>query len=350
MTRRRRGATAVRWVGATVSLAAVLAFGAEGNVQTRGQSRDNVATPVPTRNEMARSLGPSDEVLMLRHKYLQKGGHDFFYEASRFGVWPWFERLGARMAGQWQVVFPDGGGNTETDEGYRLARYASFEHWRYTRGRLAGTLAGNGPNSDRSGQALRTRRAVNQGSKGGYFLQGLTATTKPRFLPGLGEEYELVDATRPAAGDDVIAVRNDVAWPGTETVVLHYARIREGAFDEILEATVDTVWPFEEKVGARPIGQWKVIHPDATSRTEPSADYDEMITMTRYASYDHYRATRPGRAVFVGGNGPDWQAWRDALDAQERLTLDTTVEFPQGFNHMSPPTYQPGLPERYRVK
>lgn len=335
-----------RWTAAT-ALGVLLLRG----TATVGQSPDDAAEPPqPARNDVARPLMPADEVLMLRHQFLQKGAHEVYYRASVFGVWPWYERLGARMTGQWQVVYPEGGEHTDLDEGYRLARYASFEHWRYTRGRLSGTLAGNGPNRDRSAQAGLLRRQVSEGSNGGYFLQGLTATTKPQFLPGVDEAYELVDATRPTAGADVIAVRNDVTQPGIETIVLRYARIRKAAFDEILEATIDNVWPFEEKLGARPIGQWKVIYPDAPGRTEESPDYDEMITMIRYASYDHYTATRPGQAVFVGGNGPDWRAWRDALTVQGSLTMETRVEFLQGFNHTSRPMYQPGLPERYRSK
>jgi hypothetical protein len=334
-------------------LAGLLASGVAPNSRAIGQTQPTQANgpaPVPARNDVARPLGPADEVLMLRHQFLQKGAHEVYYRASLFGVWPWYERLGARITGQWQVVYPERGGRPDLDEGYRLARYASFEHWRYTRGRLSLTLAGNGPNRDRNNQAGLLRRQVSEGSKGGYFLQGLTATTRPQFLPGIGVEYELVNETRPAAGDDVIAVRNDVAQPGTETIELVYARIRKGAFDEILEATVDHVWPFEEKIGARPIGQWKVIYPDEPSRTEESSDYDEMITMTRYASYDHYLATRPGQAVLIGGNGPDWQVWRDALAARGRLVTQTAVEFLQGFNHMSPPMYQPALRETYRVK
>ncbi len=343
----------MRWIGAVVILTGLLVSGVAPNSRAIGQTQPNQANalpPVPARNDVARSLGPADEVLMLRHQFLQKGAHEVYYRASLFGVWPWYERLGARMTGQWQVVYPEGGESPDLDEGYRLARYASFEHWRYTRGRLSSTLAGNGPNRDRSNQAGLLRRQVSEGSKGGYFLQGLTATTRPQFLPGSGEEYELVDGTRPAPDDDVIAVRNDIAQSGTETIVLRYARIRKGTFDELLAATVDQVWPFEEKLGARPIGQWKVIYPDAPSRTEESPDYDEMVTMLRYASYDHYLATRPGQAVLVGGNGPDWQVWRDALAARDRLTTQTAVEFLQGFDHTSPPMYQPALPETYRVK
>ena len=306
--------------------------------------------PRPARNEVVRPQGPFDEVLMLRHQYLDKGAHEIYYQASRFGVWPWYERLGTRITGQWQVVYPEGGEEPLRDEGYRLARYASFEHWRYTRGPLSQTLAGNGPNLARSGLAGQLRREVAQGSKGGYFLQGLTATIKPQFLPGFAEEYEQIGTGVPGPDDDVIAVRNDVEQPGVATIALRYARIEKGSFERILETTLASVWPYEEKLGARPIGQWKVIYPDAPSRTKESHDYDEMVTMGRYASYDHYRAMRRGQAVLLGGNGRDWEAWRRALDTQGAATLEETVEFLQGFDHWSPPTFQPALPERYESR
>lgn len=317
--------------------------------QTGGRGQEPAATPQPTRNGVAQSLGPSDEVLMLRHQRLQKGAHELYYRASLFGVWPWFERLGARMSGQWQVVYPEGGGSSDFDEGYRLARYASFEHWRHTRGALSAALGGNGPNRERSNQALRTRGEYGLGSDGGYFLQGVTATTRPVFLPAVDEAYTRIDGSSADPGDDVIAVRNDVERRGIETLVLRYTRIRKGVFDDIARATVAQVWPFEEKLGVRPIGQWQVVYPDAPRRTEESPDYDEMITLSRYASYEHYQATRPGQAVLAGGNGPDWQAWRGAREAEAERTIETTIEFLQGFTHTSPPSYQPGLPERYRM-
>ena len=40
-------------------------------------------------------------------------------------------------------------------------------------------------------RASGASREVAQGSKGGYFLQGLTATIKPQFLPGFAEEYDI---------------------------------------------------------------------------------------------------------------------------------------------------------------
>ncbi|MYF94576.1 MAG: hypothetical protein F4210_03515, partial [Holophagales bacterium] len=78
--------------------------------------------PRPVRNDIARA---GEEFLVLRHQKLQKGTHERFFELSRDGVWPIFEKIGSRVVGQWQVVHPDGGGSADFDEGYRLARYRS---------------------------------------------------------------------------------------------------------------------------------------------------------------------------------------------------------------------------------
>ena len=306
-------------------------------------------TPVPVRNDVARALGPDDEVAMLRHHRLRKGAHEPFLQLSALAVWPWFARIGARITGQWVVVDPEGRRTFDHDEVYRLARYASFEHWQQTRGVRSTTLGGNGPARARNTEALRLRRAFQVETDGGYFLQGRTATTRPIFLPGVaGERYE--PSPEPS---DVIATRHDVAArSGPELVTLTYRRIRKGTFARLAARTETAVWPFEEKLGARPIGHWRVIYPPADNRTTESPDYDETIAMTRYASYAHYVALRPDVAARLGGNGPDWEAWRDALAERERLTVgDTTrTEFLQGALHQSPPSYLPALRETYRLR
>jgi hypothetical protein len=53
-------------------------------------------------------------------------------------------------------------------------------------------------------------------------------------------------------------------------------------------------------------------------------------------------------AVYMGGNGPDFQAWRSALDAQRAATLETRNELMEGHMFQSPPVHLPGLPERSR--
>jgi hypothetical protein len=133
-------------------------------------------------------------------------------------------------------------------------------------------------------------------------------------------------------------------------VELRYQRIAKGRFDELAAQTRDAIWPWEEKLGARPIGQWKVIYPNAPNRTVESPAFDEVVTLTRYASDAHRRAMAPDRAVLLGGNGPDWRAWRAALDAQAPLILETSSELLRGEMYNSPPVYTPSLGERYRIK
>lgn len=318
---------------------------------THAVARAQGTEPIPTRNDVAQPLGPDDEVLMLRHHRVRKDAHELFYRLSQLAIWPWFDRIGARVTGQWVVVDPVAPLESGHDDVYRLARYASFEHWRQTRGANSIGLGGNGPNRTRSIEALLLRRELQLESDGGYFLQGRTAATRPLFMPGVaGDRLERIETDQPPLpGDDIVAVRQATAQPESgELVTLVYRRIEKGAFAATVEATARAVWPFEEKLGARPIGQWKVIYPDAPSRTQESPAYDETITMTRYASHEHYLALQPGQAFRLGGDGPDWRAWRDAVAAHRELTRVERVEFLTGFLYDSPPRYMPALAERYR--
>ena len=310
------------------------------------QVNPSVAAPRPVRNERPRA---GQEVLVLRHQQLRKGAHDAYYRSSRDGVWPWYEKIGTRVVGQWLVVDERGGVGVTADDAYRLARYASFEHWRATRDPANVGLGGNGPNREKSLESGRDRTGVQTGSKGAYFLQGETATTRPLFMPAVAERYEAAGAGAPSAGDEIIAVRNDTAKAGQEVVELRYQRITKGAFNRFLALTHEAVWPWEEKLGARPIGQWQVVHPDAPSRTPDDPEFDEVVTLTRYASREHLESMRPDRAVLSGGNGPDWRAWRDALAAQAPLTNETSVEIMQGEMYYSPPLFMPPLAERHRI-
>lgn len=315
--------------------------------ESAGQTAQPGTQPIPVRNDVAR---PRNEVLVLRNHELRPGGHEPFFQMSRERLWPFGMRIGVRIVGQWKVVDPEGRAAPSDDDVYRLARYASFEHWLDTRQATQISIGGNGPAADaRAGGTNDRAGAFERGSKGTYFLQGRTAPGGPYYMPGLKEQYELVPGERPAATDEVIAVRLDVSQPGRELVEFRYERIRKGTFERFVQQTEEAVWPWEEKLGVRPIGQWKVIHPKAPSRTSESPDVDEVITLTRYASYAHWKATRPDQAVFLGGNGADWQTWRAALAVQRGLIIQARTEFMEGFMFYSPPTYLPSLPERYRI-
>lgn len=324
--------------GTQVALLAVFALAVSAAAQA--------PRPKPVRNDVPR---PGREILVLRNHELKAGGHEAFYQFSRDAYWPFFERLGARVVGQWKVVGDDGRGAQGADDVYRLVRYASFEHWQATRQGPDVALGGNGPAWEQGRQGLGDRGDLQTGSKGAYFLEGVMAPDGPRFMPGLVEEYEPVGSgQRPSPTDERIPVRAGAAVPGREVVELRYQRIRKGQFERFAADSLARIWPWEEKLGARPIGQWKVVHPPAPSRTMESAEFDEVITMTRYASPQHRQAMSADAAVFMGGNGPDWQAWRAALEAQRGATLQTRSELMEGFMFQSPPVYLPGLQEQYR--
>jgi len=308
-----------------------------------------VAQPVAVRNDIPR-VG-QQEVLMLRHAFLEKGQYQAWYEASRDGVWPWFEKLGARIVGDWQVVHPDGDSeNPDLDEAYRLARYASYEHWQATRpsasagaGNTGGSdlLGGNGPDQQKSNDSLATRRVHMRGSRGGIFLQGYMAPDRPIFLPGTGETFRPTDEPRVAD----IAVRHDTARPNEDFLALMYWKIRKGSFEEFHVLTRDGIYPFMEKIGVRPLGQWRVVyHAEGTPVESP--DYDEVYLIARYASHAHYLATlAPDQ---LGGNGPDFAAFQQALRRRAPLTLEFSTSFMQGPLYGSPPLYMPALDENYR--
>lgn len=340
-----------RTITGAFALGAVIGFA--GSLNFAIAADDN---PIAVRNDIAR---PREEVLVLRNHRLQKGGNEPFYRASRDDVWPLFERNGSRVVGQWKVLETKNPAPPDLEDVYRLVRYASIEHWQATR--FQTSLVGNGPAFDKELVGRRNRAALEKDSKGIYFLKGKLASGGPYFMPGLAEKYERVEANqRPDPGDPTIPVRVDAAQPGEEIVELRYQRIQKGAYQQFVAMTEASIWPWEEKLGARPLGQWQVIYPTGVNSTEQSRGlkfmtsenlaYDEVVTLTRYAGRAHYEAMASDKAVYLGGNGPDWKAWNSAVESQRKLTLLKDVEIIQGFLYESPPAYLPGLPERYRLK
>ena len=316
--------------------------------------------PRPVRNEVPKT---GRELSVLRNHQLKKGGHEPFFQFSRDGLWPYFDRIGARVVGQWKVIDP-ANASADREDVYRLTRYASFQHWIGTRSGNRTPIGGDGPAWAKGQAGISDRNSLELGSAGAYFLDGQMAPTGPIFMPPTAESYTQTDGTtRPPADAPVIVVRAGVAQPGQEIVELRYQRIRTGSYEQFSEATTSGIWPWELKLGVRPIGQWRVIYPrdpgDGSTRnaqgrsalqfiTTFSPDYEEVVTLTRYGSTAHREAlSTPERAVFEGGNGPDFLAWRAALEKQKSLVFSTRIETMQGFLYDSPPMYLPALPERY---
>lgn len=175
------------------------------------------------------------------------------------------------------------------------------------------------------------------------------------LLAGCGSTNAVAQSTTPPSqsvgGDSMRAepVRNratDPAQIGAEGIVtLRYWKIRKGTFPQFLAASEQGVWPYFEKIGSRVIGMWQVL--PAPGEEEASPDYDEVYLATRYASVEHWAATRD--AVSLGGDGPDYQALQDALAVRRDLTIETSLTFLNGATGPMGPYFLPGTQETFQT-
>ena len=183
-------------------------------------------------------------------------------------------------------------------------------------------------------ELLGTALALSLAAAG--FAPSVSAADPPAPGPFTGALNEVAsEAPRP--------VRNGAHRPGREVVTLRYFKIKAGAFPEFLAASQQGVWPYFEKLGARVIGMWRVIPPPGA--THGARDYDEVYLATRYASLEHWAASRD--TALHGGNGPDWEACERALAVRASLTLASHVVFLEGELAPGGPYFLPGLDEKY---
>jgi hypothetical protein len=169
------------------------------------------------------------------------------------------------------------------------------------------------------------------------------------LLAPLAAHAQVRGAVRPPAeSSKPQPVRNDVAQAGEEIVTLRYFQIKKGTFDQFLKASQEDVWPYFEKIGARVIGMWKVFEPEGVEGAGRPKEYDEVWLSTRYASLDHWKATRD--ATQLGGNGPDWEKCQRGLALRQSLTIATHVVFMKGDTLGVKPYFMPGLKETYEKK
>lgn len=138
-------------------------------------------------------------------------------------------------------------------------------------------------------------------------------------------------------------VRNNVAQKGEEIVTIRYFKIRKGSFPQFLAASQNGVWPYFEKIGARILGMWQVIPDPEGAGVSP--DYDEAYLVTRYASLEHWAATRDAAAL--GGDGPDYAALQAALATRQSLTLETRVTYLKGATGPLGPVFLPPTGEKF---
>lgn len=140
------------------------------------------------------------------------------------------------------------------------------------------------------------------------------------------------------------SVRNQMPVAGEEVSILRTWKIKKGTYDEFYRRSEEEIWPFFEKIGARIVGMWRV-DPVAIDPTRPSAarDYDEVVLLTRYASLDHWRASRSG--IALGGNGPDAEALAAAHRYRQSVTIETTFIVLRGSPADNGPYFMPAAPD-----
>lgn len=173
-------------------------------------------------------------------------------------------------------------------------------------------------------------------------LLATACSTAPPPAPQLPTNNNPIQMNRDAPASRG-PVRNLTAQAGEEIVTIRYWKIRKGTFPQFLEASQAGIWPFFEKIGARIVGMWQVIPPP--DGKEASPDYDEVYLTTRYASVEHWAATRDAAAM--GGDGPDYAALQAALAIRQSLTIETKVTFLKGATGPLGPVYMPGTGEKF---
>ena len=84
---------------------------------------------------------------------------------------------------------------------------------------------------------------------------------------------------------------------------------------------------------------WLVDH-DALDSGQ-SKDYDEAILLTRYASLNHWRASRA--PLDLGGNGPDAEALMKAHRYRQSVTIKTSFKILIGKPADNGPYHMPAM-------
>jgi hypothetical protein len=204
--------------------------------------------------------------------------------------------------------------------------------------------AGDAPRGDQPGgdQQLFSAEAEPQGSRVTPDNLSVKPLSAVRSLPLEGSR-EGADEIRQL----VLPVRHDVPQPSRPILTLRYWRLRKGTYDEFHRLSTEGLWPYFEKMGARMVGCWKVTIPDvgrdAGMLSHP--EYDEAYMLVRYASFEHWQATRTWARL--GGNGPDWEQARAAASARGPMVLDSWVTFLEGGLYEGGPFFTPALQEQY---
>lgn len=134
------------------------------------------------------------------------------------------------------------------------------------------------------------------------------------------------------------------ADPPEEVAVLRYLRIRKGSFPDVYRLSAEGLWPYYERAGVRIVGMWQVTYPALPGQTQrESRDYDEAYLLTRYASIEHWQATRGAEIDKVGGSGPDLLRMRESLKQRQALTTGSHIVVLRGRPALTGPYSHPAI-------
>ena len=105
-------------------------------------NRDAAGARGPVRNLVPQA---GQEITTIRYWKIRKGTFPQFLKASQDGIWPYFEKIGARIVGMWKVIPAPGEAEAspDYDEVYLTTRYASLHHSAATRD--APAMGGHAP-------------------------------------------------------------------------------------------------------------------------------------------------------------------------------------------------------------
>jgi len=149
-----------------------------------GVESNTTAEAITVRNQIAQ---PSEPIVTQRYFKIKKGQFPQFLKLSREGVWPYFEKIGARVIGMWMVTHPavtQTKSSDDYDEVILMTQYASVEHWQATRNMTS--LGGNGPDWKKCQDAIQQRRELTIETSL-QFLQGSTWHNPPYYMPGYSD-------------------------------------------------------------------------------------------------------------------------------------------------------------------
>jgi NIPSNAP len=171
--------------GASLLLVASAAPPPTSAPTARSTNRTPALVTGPVRNQVPQA---GEEITTIRYWKIKKGAFPQFLKASQTGVWPFFEKIGARIVGMWLVTpGPDGKAvSPDYDEVYLMTRYASLAHWAATRD--AAVMGGDGPDYAALQAALKVRDSLAIETHV-TFMTGVTGPLPPVFMPGTGERF-----------------------------------------------------------------------------------------------------------------------------------------------------------------